>query len=53
MHIKNTSKLFQTGAECIKTFDGHIRCTQEAMDASSGIGSALNAAKYQKNICNK
>ena len=46
---KKYSKLFQTGATCIKPLIV-IKDDPKINGASSGIGSALKAAKYQKNI---
>ena len=49
--IKKTSKLFQHWCRRIKSFNCH-KGRANNNGASSGIGNALNAAKYQKNICN-
>ena len=47
--IKKTSKLFQTGAG-VKRPLIVIKDVPKSNGASSGIGNALSAAKYQKNI---
>ena len=47
--IMKISKLFQTGAGVYKPLIV-IKDDPKSNGASSGIGKALNAAKYQKNI---
>ena len=49
--VRNISKLFQIGAGVYKPLIV-IKEDPKINGASSGIGKALKAAKYQKNICN-